>query len=144
MDTAFEELVELTHIDPWFLTELKELADMTRELSEHTLDTLPPDLLREAKRYGFSDARIARLVQARPADVAAKRGDQRNLPGLQARRYLRRGIRVLHAVPVFDLRRGRRGRADRRTRRSSFWEAVRTGSGRESSSITAAAMPRLR
>ena len=30
---SVEELVELTHIDPWFLTELKELADMTRELS---------------------------------------------------------------------------------------------------------------
>ena len=33
---------------------------MTRELSEHTLETLPPELLREAKRDGFSDARIAR------------------------------------------------------------------------------------
>jgi carbamoyl-phosphate synthase large subunit len=70
-----EDLVELTHIDPWFLTELAEVAETTRELSQHTIQSLPPDLLREAKRSGFSDARIARLVKARPTDVAAKRGD---------------------------------------------------------------------
>jgi len=70
-----EDLVELTHIDPWFLTELAEVAATTRELSQHTIQSLPPDLLREAKRSGFSDARIARLVKARPTDVAAKRGD---------------------------------------------------------------------
>src|SRR5436190_2161705 len=70
-----QELVDLTHIDPWFLTEMKELADMSRDLGQYTITTLPPDLLREAKRNGFSDARIARLVKAKPADVAAKRGD---------------------------------------------------------------------
>ncbi len=37
---SVEELVELTHIDPWFLTELKELAEMTRELSQHTIESL--------------------------------------------------------------------------------------------------------
>jgi carbamoyl-phosphate synthase large subunit len=37
-------------------------------------------LLREAKRSGFSDARIARLVKARPSDVAAKRGDSGIFP----------------------------------------------------------------
>jgi carbamoyl-phosphate synthase large subunit len=72
---SVQELVELTHIDPWFVTELKEVADMTRELSQHTIQSVPFDLLREAKRGGFSDARIARLVRARPSDVAAKRGD---------------------------------------------------------------------
>ena len=75
-----EDLVELTHIDPWFLTELNEVAAMTRELAEHTLESLPPDLLREAKRAGFSDARVARLVKARPTDVAGKRGDHGIFP----------------------------------------------------------------
>ncbi|HET9943409.1 MAG TPA: carbamoyl-phosphate synthase large subunit, partial [Terriglobia bacterium] len=70
-----QDLVELTHIDPWFLTELSEVAETTRELSQHTIQSLPAELLREAKRSGFSDARIAILVKARPSDVAAKRGD---------------------------------------------------------------------
>src|SRR5438045_1275395 len=49
----FSELVELTHIDPWFLNEMKEIADLIKQLSQHTLATLPPELLREAKRSGF-------------------------------------------------------------------------------------------
>ena len=60
-------MVELTHIDPWFLNEMKEIADMTRKQSRRIdLDTLPADLLREAKRAGFSDARIAQLFGAKP------------------------------------------------------------------------------
>src|SRR5262252_6321756 len=51
---SVQELVELTHIDPWFLTELSEVADTTRELAQHTIQSLPPELLREAKRSGFS------------------------------------------------------------------------------------------
>jgi carbamoyl-phosphate synthase large subunit len=70
-----EELENLTHIDPWFLTELHEVAEMTREIEKHTIASLPRELLRDAKRSGFSDARIARLVKAKNTDVAAKRGD---------------------------------------------------------------------
>ena len=44
------------------------------------MSSLPPELLREAKRSGFSDARIARLVKARATDVAAKRGDSGIFP----------------------------------------------------------------
>jgi carbamoyl-phosphate synthase large subunit len=75
-----EELFDLTHIDPWFLTELEEVALMAREIEKHTVLSLPPDLLRDAKRTGFSDARIARLVKARPGDIAAKRGDSGIFP----------------------------------------------------------------
>jgi len=74
------ELAELTRIDPWFLHEMKELADLTRELSQYSIDTLPVGLLKEAKRSGFSDVRIARLVRARPADIMAKRADHGIIP----------------------------------------------------------------
>ena len=72
---SIPELVELTHIDPWFLNEMKEITDVIKLVSQHTLESLPAELLREAKEYGFSDARIARLVGAKPLDVAGKRGD---------------------------------------------------------------------
>src|SRR5437899_10050149 len=77
---SIAELVELTHIDPWFLHEMKELADLIKQVSQHTIDTLPTDLLAEAKRSGFSDARVAGLVSAKPRDVAAKRGDYSVIP----------------------------------------------------------------
>ena len=72
---SVEEVVELTHIDPWFVHEMKEIADLTRTISSYRLDTLPAEILRQAKRDGFSDARIARLVGARAAQVAGRRGD---------------------------------------------------------------------
>src|SRR5881396_795627 len=77
---SIAELVELTHIDPWFLNEMKEIADLIKHVSQHTIDSLPTDLLTEAKRSGFSDARIALLVNAKPRDVAAKRGDYSVIP----------------------------------------------------------------
>src|SRR5262247_3661878 len=72
---SIPELVELTHIDPWFLNEMKEITDLVKQVSQHTLESLPAELLREAKESGFSDARIARLVGAKARDVAGKRGD---------------------------------------------------------------------
>ncbi len=77
---SIPELVELTHIDPWFLNEMKEITDVMKLLSQHTVESIPPDLLREAKESGFSDARIARLLGAKPRDVAAKRGDYKIVP----------------------------------------------------------------
>src|SRR5215468_6530679 len=77
---SIPELVELTHIDPWFLNEMKEITDVIKEVSQHTIESLPPDLLREAKMAGFSDSRIARLLGARARDVASKRGDYKIVP----------------------------------------------------------------
>jgi carbamoyl-phosphate synthase large subunit len=77
---SIQELMDLTRIDPWFLNEMKELADMMRELSDYTLETLPAELLREAKRAGFSDARIARLLHARPQDILSRRADAGIIP----------------------------------------------------------------
>ncbi len=77
---SIPELVELTHIDPWFLNEMKEITGIIKEVSGHTLETLPPDLLREAKGSGLSDAWLARLLGAKPRDVAGKRGDYGIMP----------------------------------------------------------------
>src|SRR6266850_8374740 len=59
---SIDELVEMTHIDPWFLNEMKEIADLLKEVSAYKLETLPTELLREAKRAGFSDAHLARVM----------------------------------------------------------------------------------
>jgi carbamoyl-phosphate synthase large subunit len=77
---SIQDLVELTHIDPWFLNEMKEIAEIIKDLSQYSIETLPTDLLREAKQSGFSDMRIARLVGAKPRDIAAKRADYGIIP----------------------------------------------------------------
>src|SRR5689334_8840445 len=54
-----KQLAKMTSIDPWFLYQLKELNDMQLELEKHPMESIPTSVLREAKRMGFSDGRLA-------------------------------------------------------------------------------------
>jgi carbamoyl-phosphate synthase large subunit len=54
-----KQLAKMTSIDPWFLYQLKEINDMQLEVEKHPLESVPGELLREAKRMGFSDGRLA-------------------------------------------------------------------------------------
>ena len=65
-----EELHELTAIDPWFLGQLQELCDFEKRLGQ---EKLTPELLRDAKRLGFSDARLAKLLDTTPKALRAQR-----------------------------------------------------------------------
>jgi carbamoyl-phosphate synthase large subunit len=56
-----KELARMTSVDPWFLHQLKEAIDLQAELEKHPFESVPPDLVREAKRMGYSDARLADL-----------------------------------------------------------------------------------
>ena len=71
------------------------------------------DELRELKRKGFSDRRLAKLLAHRPARGARAAPRAGRAPGLQARGYLRRRVRHRHRLHVLDLRGGVRGAADR-------------------------------
>ncbi len=54
-----KQLATMTSMDPWFLYQLKEINDMQLELEKHPMESIPTEVLREAKRYGFSDGRLA-------------------------------------------------------------------------------------
>src|SRR5262249_37762545 len=54
-----KQLAKMTSIDPWFLYQLKEINDMQLELEKHPLESIPSEVLRDAKRMGFSDGRLA-------------------------------------------------------------------------------------
>src|SRR5207248_3568408 len=53
-----KELANMTGIDAWFLYQLKEIIDMEKEIEKHPPESIPTNLLREAKRMGLSDARL--------------------------------------------------------------------------------------
>jgi carbamoyl-phosphate synthase large subunit len=55
---SVEEVHKITKINKWFLEKIKKLVELEREISENELDE---QLLRKAKRYGFSDLQIAKL-----------------------------------------------------------------------------------
>ena len=54
-----KQLAKMTSMDPWFLYQLKEINDMQLELEKHPMGSIPPEVLRDAKRMGFSDSRLA-------------------------------------------------------------------------------------
>ncbi len=67
------QVQELTQIDPWFLTQLKEMVDLEKTLAAESLDSVPREMLRRAKRDGVSDNRLARLWKTDAGTVRARR-----------------------------------------------------------------------
>ncbi|MBQ8461528.1 MAG: carbamoyl-phosphate synthase (glutamine-hydrolyzing) large subunit [Bacteroidales bacterium] len=59
---SVEKIHSLTKIDRWFLLKLLNIIHLSEEIKNYNLETLPADLLRSAKVYGFSDFQIARLT----------------------------------------------------------------------------------
>jgi carbamoyl-phosphate synthase large subunit len=59
-----DHIIAQTHFDPWFVAQMTQLLDTEAELRQHALESLPCELLRKAKRQGFSDAQIATLLPA--------------------------------------------------------------------------------
>jgi len=68
-----DEVFEATKIDPWFLHQLREIFDMEQALRAQTLASVPTEVLRRAKRYGFSDVQLAHLLGGEAAAVRAER-----------------------------------------------------------------------
>ncbi len=64
-----EEVHGLTKIDPWFLVQIKEIVDIELELDKRTLSDLDAQSLRTLKRKGFSDRRLAYLLETTEAEV---------------------------------------------------------------------------
>ena len=75
-----EEIQRHTHIDPWFLRQIRELVDFEAELLEWAAgwpDIDDPELsagmLRRAKQLGFSDRQLAGLVDRSQEEVRRAR-----------------------------------------------------------------------
>jgi len=72
---SFAEIQQLSKIDPWFLDQIRGLVDREREMRAKGKGALEPDYLRELKRQGFSDSRIADLIGTNETVVRTKRHD---------------------------------------------------------------------
>lgn len=55
-------IVEATKIDRWFINQINLICDIEKELKEYSIDTIPEDLLKKAKKHGFSDAQISKIL----------------------------------------------------------------------------------
>ena len=56
---------QATLIDKWFINQLNDLCILEKEIAQYTIETLPIDLLKEAKKDGFGDAQLAKILQGK-------------------------------------------------------------------------------
>ena len=71
---ASKTVQKLTHIDPWFINQIKELVKLEdRLLKFNVADDLTPEFLMELKKNGYSDAQIAWVMRINEEDVTRRR-----------------------------------------------------------------------
>ena len=70
---TFDRVHELTRIDPWFLAQIEEIVTLEVEVAKGALADLDATRLRQLKRHGFSDSRLAKLVGVTESVIRARR-----------------------------------------------------------------------
>ena len=76
LDNAFQ----LTKIDPWFLTQIADLIQVEQSLTGQNLQTIDAQAMRDLKRKGFSDRRLAKLLNTTETAVRTQRQAQNVRP----------------------------------------------------------------
>lgn len=76
---SIDKIHDLTKIDKWFLTKLKNIHDYKIRLQSYKkIEEIPADILLEAKRMGFSDFQIARITENPSGNMEAENLRVRN------------------------------------------------------------------
>ena len=70
---TLEEVFQLTRIDRWFLVQIKEIVDLEMELDDKQITDLDALTLRNLKRKGFSDRRLAYLMKSNETAMREQR-----------------------------------------------------------------------
>lgn len=68
-----DELAALTHIKKYFIQQMKELVELEEQILQYPLEILPSVLLARAKRDGFSDKYLGKLLHADEREIAKAR-----------------------------------------------------------------------
>lgn len=75
MGIPLSRIHEITKIDMWFLKQYEELYFLEKEISNYRIDTLPKELLLEAKQKGYGDRQIAHMLGCLESQVHRLRED---------------------------------------------------------------------
>lgn len=78
MGIPLSRIHEITKIDMWFLKQYEELYFIEKEISQYKIDSLPKELLLEAKQKGYGDRQIAHMLGCLESQVYKLR-DEMNI-----------------------------------------------------------------
>ncbi len=136
LGVSVKTISQATGIDRWFLYEIQKICVAEKEIRKYKLDTLPLELLREAKTLGFSDAQIATIMQDGNEEAVFQK---RSAAGIHR---IFKMVDTCSAefeakTPYFYSTFENGGTNESlvsKKKKSLFWDLVRTASGRESNS----------
>lgn len=77
MGIPLSRIHEITKIDMWFLKQYEQLFTLEKEIATYKVDSLPRELLLEAKQKGFSDRQIAHMMGCLESQVHTLRMDMK-------------------------------------------------------------------
>ena len=77
MGIPLSRIHEITKIDMWFLKQYEQLHTLEKEIATYKVDSLPKELLLEAKQKGFSDRQIAHMMGCLESQVHTLRMDMK-------------------------------------------------------------------
>ena len=75
---SIEDVFNVTKIDPWFLNQIKQIADLNAIETRHAVS------LRDLKHNGFSDRQIGRMVDKTEKEIRAQRDEESVHPSYKA------------------------------------------------------------
>jgi carbamoyl-phosphate synthase large subunit len=68
-----DEINKITGIDPWFLDNIKQIVEVEGEIKRLDEKKFPSGILKRAKGYGFSDIRLAELLEISEDEIEETR-----------------------------------------------------------------------
>ncbi len=77
---GLEKIYELTKIDYWFLDQLEEILNIEKSLQDKKLSDLDHQAIYSLKKKGFTDSRIAELINIKESDFRDLRKELNILP----------------------------------------------------------------
>lgn len=77
---SVEKIFDLSAIDPWFIEKIQNIVNVEEKLKEKKLDK---SLIKDAKRFGFSDNQIARATKKQSSEIRKIRKDFGIVPAVK-------------------------------------------------------------
>ncbi len=89
-----KRICESTGIDRWFIYQIQKIVNCEKAIAETSLEDISPELLKEAKRLGFSDEQISKIMKdgSTDEDVYEKRKELGIIAGIQNGGHLQRRV----------------------------------------------------
>jgi carbamoyl-phosphate synthase large subunit len=66
---SIKRICETTGIDKWFIAQIQLICDCEKEIAKYNVQSLPNELLIQAKKLGFSDEQLVRIMKEEDAEI---------------------------------------------------------------------------